>query len=302
MDRFSSLQLFVRVVERGSFTYVARELGLGQPAVSKQIAALEAHLGTPLLNRTPRGLNPTAAGQDLYEAATRILRDLEETEARVGGYLGRPGGVVRLATPPGFGRMFIIPKLPDFFARYPDVSLDIFASERRVDLVREGIDIAMRVGRLADSTLVARKIGDLQLVVAASPAYLARYGIPSGPADLLSHNLLVGQTQGVTENWAFDGPDGATLIEPAGNVRVNDIEDLRAAILAGLGIGYIGRVMLEADLLAGTAVPILEEYTPRPSPIHAVHTGGRGVPLRFRAVIDFLGEICAERPSLRIVP
>lgn len=300
MDRFSSLQLFVRVVERGSFTHVGREHGIGQPAVSKQIAALEAHLGAQLFSRTSRGLKPTTAGLDFYESAVRILQELEEAELRIGKSRISPSGVVRLATPPALGRMYIIPRLPTFFKRYPDVSIDLFSSERRVDIVREGVDIALRVGELADSTLVARRIGDLHMVVAASPAYLERHGTPSTPAELRAHNLIVGQAQGSTQTWAFNGPNGAVLLEPEGNVRSNDVEDQRAAILAGLGIGYAGRAMLEADLKAGMVIPILQHYTPSPSPIHVVTASGRRMPQRLRVVIDFLAEICAEEPALRM--
>jgi LysR family transcriptional regulator for bpeEF and oprC len=302
VDRFSSLQLFVRVVERGSFTHVGRELGIGQPAVSKQIAALEAHFGTRLLSRTPRGLQPTAAGQDLYESAIRLLGDLEETEVRIGRKSVSPAGVVRLATPPALGRMYLIPRLPAFFARYPDVSIDLSVAERRVDLVRDGIDIALRVGALADSTLLARKIGDLHMMTAATPAYLAQHGTPSTPADLRSHNLIVGQTQGATQAWKFNGPNGSFLLEPEGNIRSNDVEDQRAAVLAGLGIGYAGRAMFAADMKAGNVVAILEDYAPAPSPIHVLCVGGRRMPQRFRVVIDFLAEMCAEEPALRLAP
>ncbi|MGO4566914.1 LysR family transcriptional regulator [Rhizobium sp. 2YAF20] len=302
MDRFSSLRLFVRVVERGSFSHVGRELGIGQPAVSKQIAALEARLGVPLLNRTSRGLNPTAAGQDLYESATRILGDLEETELRIGQNRISPAGLVRLATPPALGRMYIIPRLPAFIQRHPNVSIDLSVSERRVDLVREGIDIALRVGALADSSLVARRIGDLHMVVAATPAYLEQHGIPLSPADLRSHNLIVGQTQGATQAWKFKGLEGPILLEPEGTIRSNDAEDQRAAVLAGLGIGYAGRAMFAADIRAGAIVPILESYAPAPSPIHVVSASGRQLPERFRVVIDFLAQICAEEPALRIAP
>lgn len=302
MDRFSSLQLFVRVVERGSFTDVGRELGIGQPAVSKQIAALEVHLGTQLLNRTSRGLQPTTAGQDLYESATRILGDLEEAEIRIGRNRISPAGVVRLATPPALGPMYIIPRLPAFFARYPDVSVDLSVAERRVDLVRDGVDIALRVGTLGDSSLVARKIGDLHMMTAATPAYLERYGTPSSPADLRDHNLVVGQAQGATQTWKFNGPGGPSLLEPEGNIRSNNAEDQRAAVLAGLGIGYGGRAMFEADLRAGNVVPILEDYAPDPSPIHALCVSNRRMPQRFRVVIDFLAEMCADEPALRLGP
>ena len=302
MDRFSSLRLFVRVVERGSFSHVGRELGIGQPAVSKQIAALEARLGVPLFNRTSRGLNPTAAGQDFYESAIRILGDLEETELRIAQNRISPAGLVRLATPPALGRMYIIPRLPSFIQRYPNVAIDLSVSERRVDLVREGIDIALRVGTLADSSLVARKIGDLHMVVAATPAYLEQHGTPSSPAELRFHNLIVGQTQGATQAWKFKGPEGPVLLEPEGNIRSNDAEDQRAAVLAGLGIGYAGRAMFAADIKAGAIIPILENYAPDPSPIHVISAGGRQMPERFRVVIDFLAQICAEEPALRIEP
>ncbi len=302
MDRFSSLQLFVRVVESGSFTRAGRELGLGQPAVSKQIAALELRLGSQLLNRTSRGLNPTAAGQDFYESAINILADLDEAEGRIGRSGVTPSGIVRLATPPALGRMYIIPRLPGFFARYPDLSLDISLAERRVDLVREGLDMALRVGPLSDSALIARKIGDLHMMVAATPAYLERHGIPPTPADLRAHNLIAGQTQGATQAWKFNSPDGPVLVEPEGNLRSNDVEDQRAAILAGLGIGYTGRAMLEADIRAGNVVPLLEDFAPDPSPIHVICVSGRRMPERFRVVADFLAEICAEEPALRSGP
>jgi len=299
LDRFSLLQLFVRVVERGSFTYVGRELGIGQPAVSKQVAALESHLGTQLFNRTSRGLTPTAAGQDLYESATRILRDVEDAEARIGRHKGSPSGVVRLATPPALGRMYIISRLPTFFERYPEMSIDLSLAERRVDIVREGMDLALRVGHLADSSLVARKIGDLHMVVAATPDYLKKHGAPLCPADLRSHNLVGGHLQGATQPWRFKGPGGPLLIEPQGNIRSNDVEDQRAAVLAGLGVGYAGRAMFASDIKAGTVVPILKDYLPDPSPIHIVHASTRPVPLRFRVVMDFLAEICADEPALR---
>nr|WP_205925935.1 LysR family transcriptional regulator [Rhizobium sp. P38BS-XIX] len=300
VDRFSSLRLFVRVVERGSFSHVGREMGIGQPAVSKQIAALEARLGAPLLNRTSRGLSPTSAGQDLYESALRILDDLEETELRIGQNRSSPAGLVRLATPPALGRLYIIPRLAEFMQRYPNIWIDLSPSERRVDLVEERIDIALRVGPLANSSLIARKIGDLQMAVVATPAYLERFGEPTSPADLRSHKLIAGQSQGATQAWKFKHADGAFLLEPQGHFRSNDAEDQRAAVLAGLGIGYGGRAIFAADIDAGAVVPILQSYIPDPSPIHVIFAGGRRTPERIRIVIDLLAHICAEEPTLRI--
>lgn len=300
MDRFSSLRLFVRVVELGSFSQAGRELGIGQPAVSKQIAALEAYLGVPLLHRTPRGMNPTDAGLDLYETAVRVLEDLQETELRIAQRRVSPAGLVRLTTPPALGRMYIIPRLTNFIERYPHISLDISVSGRRIDLVREGMDIALRVGPLADSSLVARRIGNLHMAVVATPDYLERHGTPFVLEDLRDHNLIVGRSQGANQAWRFKGPEGPILLEPEGNIRSNDAEDQRAAVLAGLGIGYAGRAMFAADIRSGAVIPILEEYAPDPSPINVISASGRRIPERIRVVIEFLAQICADEPTLRI--
>jgi LysR family transcriptional regulator for bpeEF and oprC len=300
MDRFSSLQVFLRVVDRGSFTQAARELGLGQPAVSKQVAALEARLGAQLLNRSSRGLHPTAAGQDLYDSALRLLEDLDEAETRVTRGNTSPAGLVRVAVPPALAGMHVVPRLPAFFARYPDVTVELSVAERRVDLVKEGFDVAFRVGTLSDSSLVARRIGSLHAGTFASPGYLARHGTPALPADLRRHNLVTGQLQGATATWHFQGPDGPFSLEPSGNIRSNDAGDQRAAVLAGLGIGHGPAALFDADLRAGTVVNILQDFAPAPLPIHAIHASGRRIPSRLRVVTDFLAEVCAAEPSLRI--
>ena len=299
MDRFSSLQLFARVVELGSFTRAAKELGIGQPSVSKQIAALEAHLGARLVDRTSRGLRATAAGLDLYNSTIRLLADMEEAEARIRGASKGPVGLVRIATPPVLGRMYIIPRLPDFITRFPEISVELSVAQRLTDLVKEGVDVALRVGSLESSSLVARRIGSIQTITVAVPGYLATHGTPTDPQDLVDHKLVTGQTDGEVLPWRFGGESGPWSMVPLGAVRSNDGEDLRAAVLAGIGITHGPSALFQADLREGRVVRILDAFTPAPVPIHAVCSSGRKMPQRVRVFVDFLAAAFAAEPSLR---
>ncbi len=299
MDRFSALQLFARVVELGSFTRASKELGIGQPAVSKQIAALETHLETRLVDRTSRGLRATAAGLDLYNSTIRLLADMEETEARIRGASKGPVGLVRVATPPVLGRMYIIPRLPDFITRFPEISVELSVAQRLTDLVKEGVDVALRVGSLESSSLVARRIGSIQTITVAVPGYLATHGTPTDPQDLVDHKLVTGQTDGEVLPWRFGGESGPWSMVPLGAVRSNDGEDLRAAVLAGIGITHGPSALFQADLQERRVVRILDAFTPAPVPIHAVCSSGRKMPQRVRVFVDFLAAAFAAEPSLR---
>jgi LysR family transcriptional regulator for bpeEF and oprC len=299
MDRFSALQLFARVVELGSFTRASKELGIGQPAVSKQIAALETHFETRLVDRTSRGLRATAAGLDLYNSTIRLLADMEETEARIRGASKGPVGLVRVATPPVLGRMYIIPRLPDFTTRFPEISVELSVAQRLTDLVKEGVDVALRVGSLESSSLVARRIGSIQTITVAVPGYLATHGTPTDPQDLVDHKLVTGQTDGEVLPWRFGGESGPWSLVPLGAVRSNDGEDLRAAVLAGIGITHGPSALFQADLREGRVVRILDAFTPAPVPIHAVCSSGRKMPQRVRVFVDFLAAAFAAEPSLR---
>jgi LysR family transcriptional regulator for bpeEF and oprC len=292
--------MFVRVVDCGSFTQAAGELGLGQPAVSKQVAALEARLGTTLLNRTSRGLHPTEAGRDLYDAASRLLGDLEEVESRIGRGSASPAGLVRVAIPPALGPMYIIPRLPAFLAEYPDISLELSVSERHVDLVKEGIDVALRIGSLDDSSLVARRIGSVRTSTVATPGYLAQYGVPTEVAQLHDHSLISVRLHGAFHRWKFKGQDGSVSLEPGGRIRLNDADNVRAAVLAGLGIGHDLTVLFEEELRSGRLVGILQDFAPDPIPVHAVLASGRKMPRRLRVFVAFLAEMCASEPGLRL--
>ncbi len=191
VDRIEAMRMFARVVERGSFSAVARETGLGQPAVSKQVAALEARLGAQLLRRTSRSLSLTEAGQDFYESAVRLLGELEAAEARVGRGQTAPSGLIRVTVAPVFGELHVVPRLAAFFTRYPDIAVEIVVSDRAVDLVAEGIDLAIHNGELRDSTLVARRIAATPVITVASPAYLAANGEPASPGELDGHRCIL---------------------------------------------------------------------------------------------------------------
>jgi DNA-binding transcriptional LysR family regulator len=300
MDRLDALQLFVRVVEAGSLTKAAGALGVVQPTVSKQIALLEERLGARLLNRSARGLSLTAAGQDFYESALRLIAEFEEAEARIGRGQAAPAGMIRLASSAGLGRMYLLPRLPEFFARYPEISIDFDVSERFISLIEDGIDVALRIGHLSDSTLVARRIGTMAVATVATPAYLERFGKPKTPADLASHNCVGFVHRGALVNWGFNGPAGPITVEPKGKVRSNDGEHMRAAVLAGIGIGHNASWLYAPELASGEVREVLADYAPHPFPIHAVCPGGRRIPSRVRVFIDFLAEICTSDPHLRI--
>jgi LysR family transcriptional regulator for bpeEF and oprC len=299
MDRISSLQFFVRVVESGSFSQAARELGVGQPAVSKQIAALEKRLGAQLLNRTSRGLRPTPSGIELYEDAILVLRYLDDAESRVANAQQRPKGSVRVAAPPVLTSMMIVPELPKFFDEFPDVSIELVVSERYADLIQEGLDLALRVGSLDDSSLVARHIGHMQLAAVGSPSYFAKHGVPLHPSDLVGHQLVTNRHLGEVSNWRFGGSAPALLKPVAGQFSCNNPSDMHAAVLAGLGIAQSARGLFENELRAGLVTEVLSDFTPDPLPIHMLYVGPR-ISHRVRVVSDFLQQCIQCQPNLRL--
>lgn len=298
MDRLDALQLFVRVVDAGSLTKAAGALGVGQPAVSKQIAALEQRLGAQLLNRSARGLSLTAAGQEYYESALRLLQDFEDAEARVGRKQAAPSGLVRVATSASLAAL--LPRMHGFLERHPDVSLNFDVSERFVSLVEDGIDVAIRIGHLSDSSLIARRIGSMTPATVATPAYLAKHGEPKTPADLAHHDCIGFVYRGALRDWTFQGPAGAIALTPNAKIRSNDAAHIRAAVLAGFGIGHNIGQLYAPELASGALKQILVDHAPHPLPVHAVTPGGRRIPSRVRVFVDFLAELFAADPHLRI--
>ena len=294
MDRVDVMQLFVKVVETGSFSKAAQAMGIGQPAVSKQIAALEMRLGAQLLRRTSRGLDLTGAGQSFYESTIELLSDLEAAESRIGHGHATPSGLVRVALSAGIGRMYVVPRLPEFFAAFPDVAIDIDVSELHVNLIEDRIDVAIRIGQLSDSTLLARKLGQMEFATVASPAYLAAAGVPARPADLERHATLGYVFRGAPRDWEYQGPDGATTIVPKGPILTNDLEHIRAGVLAGLGFAHNSRWLFAQDILDDKVTQLFQAHEPAPLPINAVWAGGRRLPGRVKVFIEFLAKIFAE--------
>jgi len=293
MDRLDTIRMFIRVVESGKFSAVGRELGIGQPTVSKQIAALESHLGAQLLMRTSRSLAITDAGREFFESARRAIADLEAAESRIGRGLSSPSGLVRVGVAPSFGALHIVPRLPEFFRRYPDVAVEVLASERSANLIEEGIDVAIRNGELADSSLVARKIGSTSVIVVASPAYLKDRGEPKKPADLAGHSCIVFSSQSGPRPWQFAGRNGPTSYVPLGPFRTNDGDQIRAAVLNGIGAAQVPHWLCARELEAGSVRRIMQKYEPAPLPISAVRPASRRLATKLSVFLDFLAEALA---------
>jgi DNA-binding transcriptional LysR family regulator len=300
MDQFAAIRAFVRVVESGSFSAVARAAGMGQPAVSKQITALEAHLGAQLLRRTSRSLSLTEAGQDFYEAAVRLLDDLQDAESRVGKGQTTPAGLVRVTVAPVFGRLYVVPHLTAFFARYPGITVDCIVTDRVVGLVEEGVDLAVHNGELRDSTLLARRIASTPVVTVASEEYLGQHGEPASPSELDTHRCVVFAPQGAPRPWGFSGKLGPVGYQPKGNFRTNDADQIREAVLRGLGLAHTPFWLFSPEIASGAVRRVLRDYEPAPLPISAVHPAGRRLPAKVRVFVDFLAEICAADPNLAV--
>ncbi|WP_164853802.1 LysR family transcriptional regulator [Paraburkholderia kirstenboschensis] len=300
VDKLEAMRMFVRVVESGSFSQAARDLNVSQPTVSKQLAALEARLGTQLLARNSRALAVTPAGQDYYEAIVQILQDLDSVEERVLEGQSAPSGLVRVTLSPAFGRMFVIPRLSEFRKRFPDVAIEMEVSGRPVDLIEEGIDVAIRIGRLSDSALVARRVGDMRMITLASTGYLAEHGTPQTLDELRTHQRISYVYQGDIIGWGFNVDGQQVTVDGAGAFRTNDAEHVRGAVIAGLGIAHHASWLFTDVLASGEVVRILDQHAPPPFPINAVTVAGRRMPSRVRQFVDFLAAICAEEPELRI--
>ena len=298
MDLLIPMKAFVRVVEAGSFTAVASEQNTTQPTISRQIAALEEHLGARLLTRTTRALTLTDDGRAFYEHALRALEAVGEAENAVGRRQAKPTGTLRLAVPVVLGRLHIVPRLAGFLGRYPDVSVDLTMSDGFVDLVEQGIDLAIRVGEITDESLVARRIGIVRRLTVASPAYLKSNGTPRAPADLRHHNCIVYTRLTTGNRWHFESADGPLSVTVSGRYRVDNSEAVREGVLTGLGIAVIPAFAFSNEITEGALKVLLKSYEPKPLPLNAVYASRRYVPPRVRAMIDFLAHELEIDPVL----
>lgn len=296
MDRLDAIRLFVRLVECGSFSAVGRAEGIGQPAVSKQISALEKHLGAQLVLRTSRQVVITDAGQTFYESAKQLMADFDEAESSVGLRQQSPRGVVRLNTAPAHGRLCVLPLLPEFFRRYPEITIEVSVSERPVDLIGEGIDLAVRHGPLQDSALIVRTLTESALVLVASPAYLAEHGAPLSVADLHQHNCVVFANGGERRTWRFK--DNISHL-PNGSLLTGDAEHIRMAVLHGFGIAQAPRWLFEDEIRHGQVQILLPDTQDERLAANLVYASGRSIPMRLRVLIDYLISKF-ERPSMRL--
>jgi len=291
MDRLAALEAFARVAETGSFSAAARALALSKSLISRQVSALEAELGARLIARTTRSLALTEVGRGYYEQVARILAQMEEADLSVSQLQATPRGKLRVNAPMSFSLLRLAPVLPDFLALYPEIDVDLSMNDRRVDLMEEGFDLAIRLGRLAESSLIARKLGPMQRIVCASPAYLAERGLPQVPADLKVHDCLCYSNADTVDEWRFSGPEGRPItVEVKGRVRANNGDLLRLAALRGLGLVDLPGFLVGADIEAGALVPVLREYIRQEGGVYAVYPHARYLPPKIRVFIDFLAE------------
>jgi DNA-binding transcriptional LysR family regulator len=296
MDRLQAMTAFRRVVELKSFSAAAREQRLSSAAVTKQIAALEQHLETRLLNRTTRQVSPTAAGLAYYEQCCRILDDIESVEGSLAGTAGKPQGTLRMNVPMSFGLLHVAPLVPELLELYPELRLELSFTDRFVDVVEEGVDLIIRItDRLQDSdTLVAHTLARARSVVCASPKYLRKHGEPETPLELAQHECIVyslGQRPG---EWVFTGPSGKERVQVKGRYVVNNSLAIRDALLAGAGITLIPAFYVDRELRAKSLRAVLTKHDTPPIRIYGVYQRSRHVPFKVRAVLSFLAERLAR--------
>lgn len=297
MDRVTSLSVFTKVVELSSFAAAARHFGLSPAMVSKHILALEERLGARLLNRTTRQVNPTEIGRAFCERATRILADLDEAERAASDSQAMPRGLLRVNAPLSFGVRHLAPAIIDYLVACPTVTVDVTLNDRIVDLVEEGFDLAIRIARPVDSSLIARQIAPCFIVACAAAEYLAKHGAPHRPADLAAHNCLGYSYAALRGEWRFSGPDGAASVHVAGRLSANNGDLLRLAALRGEGIVLLPSFLVGDDIAAGRLVPILPGYTPDALAIQAVYPHRRHLSAKVRSFVDFLVARFGQAPE-----
>lgn len=283
LDLITCIKSFVRTVETGSFSAVARELHTTQPTISKQIATLETYLEVQLLTRSTRKVALTDEGMRFYQHSQLVLAALAEAESSVGSRQ-IPSGLLRVNCAVAFGQMQLVPRLKRFLDRYPQIQVDLSLSDYYVDLIEEGIDLAIRIGHFHNPHLLVESIGTTRLVTVAATAYLEKFAAPQTPADLVNHNCIVYTRQTTGNEWQFRG----STVTVRGNLQVNDSSALRAAVVAGIGIGTAPLWAVSEGIATKSLKIILEDYEPAPLPIQAVYRRGQFQPAKVKCLLDFL--------------
>jgi DNA-binding transcriptional LysR family regulator len=288
MDLFASMKMYIAVVDGGSFAAAADKLEVSRAMVSKQVQKLEEHLGTRLLNRTTRRLSLTETGREFHERSLQIIGDVDEAEQIAGRMTRMPQGVLRVAIPLSYGQHRLGAIIGDYTQAYPQVQLDIALSDRKVDLVEDGFDLAIRIGALPQSDLIARKIGGVRSVVCASPAYLARHGTPQTPADLAGHACLGYTLTGGGADWRLEGADGPVTVPIAGPIRADNGDIIRLAALSGAGVLFQPEFIVGADLDAGKLLRLLPDWQSAELGVYAVYPSRKHLSAKVRTFVDFL--------------
>jgi DNA-binding transcriptional LysR family regulator len=287
MDRIDSVAVFVEVAERRSFADAARRLGRSPTAITRAVGELEARLGVRLLNRTTRAVNVTEAGERFLAGARRVLADLDEIERAAAGEGAAPRGELRVTAPILFGRLHVAPIVLEFLGLYPDVSVALSLIDRPVDLVEEGLDVAVRIGVPAESSAVARRVGALHRIVVAAPDYLARRGTPEAPAELAAHAIVAFSGMAGVDRWVFRGPGGEASIAIRPRLVVSTAEAAVDAARAGFGMTRVLSYQAAEDIARGTLRRLLQAHEGAELPVHLLYPGGRHPPPKLRAFLDF---------------
>nr|WP_315400546.1 LysR substrate-binding domain-containing protein [uncultured Duganella sp.] len=302
MNKLQAMEVFVNVVDAGGFTRAAEIMQLPKATVSTLIQSLEASLAVKLLHRTTRHVSVTADGAAYYERCLRILSDVRDAEESLSRTRLSPSGRLRIDVPTGLAGSVLVPALPDFFTRYPDIQMEMGCSDRAVDLVEEGVDCAVRAGQLVDSSLIARRVGILHFATCAAPSYLDRYGRPAHPDELTRHlcvNYFSAKT-GKIIDWDFSRGTERVQVALPGHIALNDTNAYVAAGEAGLGIVQMPNFLLDPLLADGRFEQVLAEWTSDPVPIHVVYPQNRHLSAKVRVFVEWVAELLSNHPGMRL--
>jgi DNA-binding transcriptional LysR family regulator len=297
MDRLAALEIFVSVVDAGSFSAVARRRRIGQPAVSKAVVQLEEWLGVSLLMRSTRSVVPTEAGRIFYERARRTIEEADEAVAAARGSASGLSGKLRVSTSICFGRLEVIPNLSTFLAEHPDLDIELVLDDRNVDLVNEGIDVALRMGVMPDSNMTTRRIAEGRRIVVATPAYLQRHGTPKSPGELVSHQAVI-YPRGGGESWTFRKASAEVLVVLQGRLKVTQAEGLREAVNHDMGLAVALEWVFSPELKSGKVVEILQDWALPPTNLSAVYPTGRLASTKARAFVSFVERFMTRPDSV----
>ena len=304
MNKLQAMEVFVQVVDAGGFTRASETMQLPKATVSTLVAGLESALSVKLLHRTTRHVSVTADGAAYYERCLRILADVKDAEESLSRTRLSPSGRLRVDAPTGLANEILVPALPSFFEQYPDIQLELGCSDRPVDLIEEGVDCAVRGGQLADSTLIARRVGVLNFVTCAAPSYLARFGTPAHPRDLERHRCVnyFSSKTGKIYNWDYSRDGERIEMALPGVVALNDSNAYLQAGLAGLGIIMMTDVQLGSHGADGRLVRVLQDWVTDPLPIHVVYPQNRHLSAKVRVFVEWVADLMASHPQMRLRP